>query len=187
MRYIFGENRRLMQHELFNAASMLPGVVIAMFWPTHGTCSIVPYTYAAVCIASTVYHLANYVLGYRHYGLFIMDVFMQMVCCASITYNGWAGKQLSLFIFGMALGVLGCKRGHAIFLAGTSIMLTSGPHYSSVWWVLAFGLYLSGKATPFKYFHVLFHAVGHMAVHCTVANMSCYGLPCSHTASQKGS
>lgn len=180
MRYIF---RAGMHPELLNAATMLPGIAMAVSWPVDGPCSIVPYAYSAVCLASAAYHITNYVVGHRHDGLFILDVFAQMVCCASITYSGRPGPLGPLgplgaaFILGMALGSLGCYRRHAIFLSGVSIMLTSGPRASSLWWALAFAFYFCNKVldSRFRYFHVLFHIVGHVAVHCTVANMSCYG------------
>lgn len=172
MRYWLGSSAH--RHEIANGLSMLPGIAMAFCWPVHGSCVFVPYAYSMACFASILYHLSNCLVGYNHVG-FIMDVVSQMLCCALIAHNNWAGHAGSMFILGSAFATLGCNRRHAIFVTGICIIITSGPYFSSILWAFAFALYLVGKTHRFRWFHTLFHLVGQAAVHCTVANMSCYG------------
>lgn len=157
--------------EYWNAATMFPGYIHAIYWIFRKRLLMAPLAYILFNTCSIFYHLHMYWYGYNAF-LHKLDMMSQQIFAVFICIDSSAGFQGVIIILNMLFitSTLDLnKNAHKLIAplcTATSILVTTGYSLPCLYiWLISFACFLIGKATKKRSWHSVFHLVSHIALY----------------------
>ena len=156
--------------ELWNAASMIPGCLIAYKWIEDGVGEMASVdaglAYTFFCMCSVAFHLTNWSVGFR-WPMFKLDILSQLwVCFAMRPDNGFW-----IFLCACMVMITGNKAICHLSSGAAILMCSIESGLGTYLWLITFAIYAMEKLFYEPRLHMWFHIVGHLAVDATVRDV----------------